>query len=264
MSNKYTGIPVVVGMATTESRASALLDSVMSIADQVDEVHIYANDYAPEVSHPRVKVHHAPLGDIGDAGFMYPFSREYRSTLETDDVGESINMIIGDDVIYPANYVESMIGRLGGLSSPDSPCAISLHGRLQMPPSIGYYTSLRRSQAVNGMRRLSKDTPVSILGTAYAVWFSSWVDFSIEDDFPQLWDEKITRNMGDIWFSKKLNDLGIPRVAVRHAPMWVGSVPGVDHSTSIAYRGRLDDSVQTSLFNSVDWSILSPKQPEDQ
>jgi len=248
---------VVIGMATIESRFDSMIDTMMSLKDQCDELHIYANDYKPEVTHSVVHVHHTPGGDLGDSGFMYPFTMaRINGKIADDPDGKYIHdevycFIVGDDIIYPPDYVETMILELKRVGEDK---VISLHGRRQFAPLESYYNSLKQEEAFNGLRHVPVDEKVTVLGTAYVCWHSSIIDFS-QNDFPLEWNGLNTKNMGDIWFSKKLQEAGIERVVVAHKSNWVQHTTKIDRKNSIFAAGKKDDFVQTRLFNSVEWSI---------
>ena len=244
---------VIIGMATIKERLESMLDTVESLTEQADEIHVYANDYDGTQDTSRiddlynVHMHYAPLGDLGDSAFMYPFIK--------NEYEDAVFYIVGDDVLYPPNYVETMFYSLRSVSNT----AISLHGRRQFSPLDSYYNSLKPEDAFNGFRSLKAAKGVTILGTAYACWHSNLVKWSW-DDFPQNWRGLNSRNMGDIWFSKKLNEMGVARLVIPHAADWVKHSKKIDLSKTIARRARSDDFVQTKLFNSVEWTITAPSK----
>ena len=245
--SKKNKTPVIIGMATVEERYDSMIDTVRSLQGQFDELHIYANDYSEDApifsKDDGIYWHDAPLGDLGDSAFMYPFIENPKE--------DAYCMIVGDDLVYPKDYVDHMISRLEGF---DNKVAISLHGRKQFKGLNSYYRDLEPIQAINGLRMSAVDHGVTILGTAYACWHSSLIDFAW-DDFPQDWRGLNSRNMGDIWFSKKLQEAGINRVAVKHKGGWVQHTTKIDRKKTIAYTSRKDDMVQTKLFNSVEWTL---------
>ena len=133
-------------------------------------------------------------------------------------------------------------------------CVISLHGRRQFSPLRSYYNDLKSKEAFNGFRYVAKDEKVTVLGTASTVWHSGTVELS-QEDFPQMYNGRSSRNMADIWFSKKLNEKGIDRIVVSHRAGWIEQSKIVDPKRSIGMLARKDDSVQTELFNSVKWVL---------
>jgi len=250
---------VVIGMATIESRYESMLDTVKSLEGQYDELHVYCNDYEWDPNDQgfdsNVYIHYSPDGDLGDSGFMYPFVShkigEDKGVSNTNVAIGAYCFIVGDDIIYPPDYVETMISELKRVGEDK---VISLHGRRQFSPLESYYNSLKPVDAFNGLRHVPIDVNVTVLGTAYACWHSSIIEFS-QDDFPLEWNGLNTKNMGDIWFSKKLQEAGIERVVVAHKANWVQHTTKIDRKSSIFAAGKKDDFVQTRLFNSVKWTI---------
>lgn len=249
--------PVIIGMATIEARRHCLPDTLASIEGQFDELHIYANDYEPEIDMPGVTVHHAPLGDLGDAGMMWPFAHE--SGIPDRKEG-AYCLCIPDDLIYRENYVQEMVD---GIERYDRRAAVGFHGRQQFGPCESFYNG--PLVALRCLGSVPEDTPCTILSTAAAGWHSSIVSWSL-DDFPQtLPDGRNSRNMADVWFSKKLQEAGIPRMILAHPFGFIRHTKKISTRDTIAARskgkdadGKWRDAVQTEVFNSVEWTLDTP------
>ena len=251
--SKKKKTPVIISMATIEERKESMIDTLISLRGQFDELHIYANDYLLLPGDLPSDIGNVTIysgldegmQDLGDAAFMYPF---------TDDRApedNSLCFIVGDDVLYPANYVVLMKGELDRIGKGS---VISLHGRRQFSPLESYYGSLTAKQAFNGFRAVANDQEVTVLGTAFVCWYSDLIDWSMED-FPQEWKGMNSRNMGDIWFSKKLNEKGIKRTVAKHRSHWVKHSKKINMNTTLSVKGKQSDPVQTALFNSVEWVV---------
>lgn len=245
--------PVIIGMATIEARRHCLPDTLASIEGQFDELHIYANDYALDLDTPKTIVHHAPLGDLGDAGMMYPFT--------LGDDRDMYCLCIPDDLIYRENYVQTMVD---GIERYDRKAAVGFHGRQQFGPCESFYNG--PLVALRCLGTVAEDTPCTILSTAAAGWHSSIVSWSL-DDFPQaLPDGRPSRNMADVWFSKKLQEAGIPRMILAHQFGFIRHTKKIDagKDTIAAWSkgkdkdGNWRDAVQTEVFNSVEWTLDMP------
>lgn len=94
-------------LATIKERQSSLLQTIASIYNQVDEVHVYLNDYErkPAILYVRmlndfknVKLHFGPelAGDLGDAAKFYFL----------DKLPECYYFSLDDDLFYSKNYVK--------------------------------------------------------------------------------------------------------------------------------------------------------------
>lgn len=242
MPKKRKRDPVVIGIATIKERFESLIDTLASLRAQADEIHVYMNyvddENKLEIKHrfgSLVTVRDVPLGDIGDAGMMYPFVIEKR---------DMYCFTAGDDIIYPPDYVQNLID---AIEARQRASVVGYHGRRQFSPVESYYRSLKSHEAFNCLRAVSQDERVTILGTAACAWHSSVIDMTIED-FPEP-------NMADIWFSKLLNEAGVPRVVLAHKAGYLKHSTKVDLDTTLARTLRDKDKLQTRVFNSVEWKI---------
>lgn len=253
--------PVIIGVATIESRRESLLETLESLTGQFDELHVYANDYDPEIDVPGVIVYPAPEGDLGDSGKMWPFVDEYW-TEWSDGLGDAYCFVIDDDLIFRPGTIEMMIE---GIERYDRRAAVGFHGRRQFSPVSSFYGDLKSNEALRVLGTVPEDTPCTILGTGCTGWHSSLVSWSL-DDFPQvLPDGRCSRNMADIWFSKKLQEAGIPRMVLAHQFGFVRHSKLVRPQDTIAHRsrgkdedGNWKDAVQTEVFNSLEWTLDTP------
>lgn len=254
-------VPVIIGMATIQARAESLLDTLASIDGQFDELHIYANDYEPEIDMPGVIVHYAPLGDLGDAGMMWPFTREFETTCKTGPIKNAYCLCIPDDLIYRENYVQLMVE---GIERYGRRAAVGFHGRQQFGPCESFYHG--PLVALRCLGTVPEDTPCTILSTAAAGWHSSLISWSL-DDFPQaLPDGRPSRNMADVWFSKKLQEFRVPRMILAHQFGFIRHTKLIDATKdTIAAQskgkdatGNWKDAVQTEVFNSIEWTLDTP------
>ena len=238
--------PTIVGMATIASRRESLVDTLESLSGQADEIHVYYNDYEPDPM-PHIEglvQHHAPLGDLGDAAMMYRF---------TDDRagGPAYFIPVPDDLIYEDDYVDVLVA---GIERYERDAAVGFHGRIQFSPAGSFYKDLPASGAVRCLGNVYEDTYVTILSTAAAAWHSDRVIFSMSH-FPQTYKGGNSRNMADVWFSKRLQEKKVPRIVLAHTEGWIRHTDKFDINTTIARLARDDDAVQTGVFNEVEWTL---------
>lgn len=247
--------PVIAGMATIDGRQESMKDAVESLAGQVDEIYVYCNDYYAGIDFLMsiscknnqlfvCDTHILGHMDHGDAAKFFNHSDGYDQPVYC--------LVVDDDLIYPPDFVDRLVACI---KSHDYKVAAGCHGRIQRSPVESYYRGLRGHQAIRALDGVEEDTRVTILGAGGAMWHSSLIEFTM-DDFPQsLPDGRPSRNMADIWFSRKLNEAEIPRIVVAHEAGWIEHTDKINLDTTIARTAPDDDSVQTDVFNEVRWQL---------
>jgi hypothetical protein len=144
---------VVAGMATQPARLATLAGSVLSVAAQVDELHVYLNglDETPR-GLPRaanVRYHCGPdLGTLGRLGFQH---------------GCDLFLTVDDDIIYPGDYVARHLA--AQLRYTDT--ITCMHGSILREEYDGYISSRR---VMSGYRLVSEDTPVHVGAMCSTAW----------------------------------------------------------------------------------------------
>lgn len=245
-------IPVIIGIATIRERRESLAETFESLLNQADRVLIYPNDYDPMVDRwDKVAFRSNKLGDIGDIG---KFAAIWMPVFNRPD--EYYCFVCDDDLIYPPDYVAKTIA---AIERHDRKAVVGYHGKLYFGPVSSYYGDLQNhvdNWGAHNHRCLDevvgpRDWRVTIIGTGCAAWHSS-----LFEENPLSMDDFKHPNMADIWFSKKCNDLGIPRYVIPHDAGWIRHSDKVDAARdTIAARYRNDDAVQTAVFNSVYWEV---------
>lgn len=229
---------ITASMATMPGREQSLEETVKSIINQVDELHIYLNDIEsyPMFAHEsKIKLyfskdHH---GDLGDAGKFY-----------TADQIEGYHFTIDDDIIYPSNYVSTLIA---AIEKSNRSCVVSCHGRIfGNLPVKSYYKN--HTQAFSCLRNVTKNVYAHVIGTGVLAYHTDTVKVDLS-----LFEYS---NMADIWFSKHCNSLNIPRLILAHSKGWIRVSENYDESGSIYTHQSINDSVQTKVTNSVNWSTV--------
>ena len=257
--------PVIIGIATIEERRESIEETLQSLEDQCDIQHVYASGFvfgAVDAAFMKGKMLYLRDDDtghgvnVGDAGKFYPF-------IENESF-DHYCLVCDDDLIYPPDYVETLIA---GIDRHDRKAVVGFHGKEYYSPVASYYGSFyedtRNLNAFNyrcldevECRRNYKlgdtlaDHQVTIIGTGCTGWHSS-----LFKDNPLSMDDFRHPNMADIWFSKKCNDLGIPRYVIPHDAGWIRHSDKVDMKRTIASTARDNDAIQTGVFNSVEWKL---------
>ncbi len=232
----HTMDKITASMATMPGRERSLQETVKSIINQVDELHIYMNDidtYPIFAENPKIKLffsknHH---GDLGDAGKFY-----------TADTIEGYHFTIDDDIIYPSNYVNTLIA---AIEKHNRKLIVSCHGRIfSNLPVASYYKN--HTQAFSCLRKVNEDVYAHVIGTGVLAYHTDTVKVNLA-----VFEYT---NMADIWFSKHCNEHNIPRLIIAHAKGWIKVSDNYDESGSIYTHQSINDTVQTEVTNSVKWS----------
>jgi hypothetical protein len=228
---------ITAGLATFEGRETSLKETVASILPQVDELHVYVNEleHIPEcLLDQKITVFRSQdlMGDLGDAGKFY-----------TADEVKGYYFTIDDDLIYPFDYVQQMIGAIERYRRK---AVVSLHGRVFMrQPLASYYTADARMFSC--LRMVASDVSAHVIGTGVMAYHTDLLRFSV--------DECRYTNMGDIWFSKFCEERNIKRVILKHEAGWIRNSSKYDQDGSIFNNHIYDDRVQTRISNQVNWKF---------
>jgi len=225
---------ITANMATIPARIKCLELAIGSIVNQVDQLNVYLNNFneIPEcLNHPNIKLYESQKhkGDLGDAGKFYK--------------SDSINgycLTIDDDIIYPADYVVSIINKI---EQYDRKYAISVHGRILLAPMNSYY---KDSKSVHCRAEIISDTFVHVLGTGVLAYHTDTIKVSI-DNFPMP-------NMADIWFAMLAQKQKVGLCVMEHRENWLEIMPVSD---TIHDRYKDSDSYQTTMINQIiEWKIF--------
>lgn len=228
---------VTASMATMPGRESSLMSVVESIIHQVDELRIYANNLTRKnihLHHKKVKWFYSKdhLGDLGDVGKFY----------QCEDIS-GYHFTIDDDLIYPSDYVYTMIEAIERYGRK---CVISAHGRIfPTGPVRSYYKGAM--QQFSCLRNVSQDVYAHVVGTGVLAYHTDTlkVPFGIFE----------ASNMADIWFSRHCQQKGIPRMIIKHQGGWIKDSQTYDQFSSIYFHNVYDESLQTRIMNTCQWSL---------
>ena len=226
---------VIAGMATIRSRYWTLTDVVKSIANQVDELHIYLNDYDkpnPNITYPNVIFHSGvkSAGDIGDAGKFYAV-----------DGYSGYYLSLDDDLIYPPDYVEKLIDRIEHYNRK---AIISFHGRELKQGKIENYYSRSSKKLLRCLRTVEYDQYVHIGGTGVMGFHTDTVNVSVKDF-------KI-KNMADVWMGKLAQKQKVPIIVAGHKVGWIKHA-SIDMNKTIAAKGKRSFELVTKIVNQNKW-----------
>ncbi len=229
---------ITATMATMLGREKSLEEAVNSIINQVDELHIYMNNidyYPPFASNSKIKLFFSKdhRGDLGDAGKFF-----------TADRISGYHFAIDDDIIYPQNYVSTLIT---AIEKHKRKYVVSCHGRIfQKLPIKSYYKN--HSEAFSCLRSVPNDVFAHIIGTGVLAYHTDTLKINLT-----LFEYT---NMADIWFSKYCNEKNIPRLILAHKKGWMKLSNKYDESGSIYTHQSINDEIQTEITNSVKWDTV--------
>lgn len=244
-----------VSIASHWTRETSLHSAINSLGPQVDHINVYLNDYdriPPYLQAPYITVmsskDKASRGDIGDIGKFF----------WSNEITTEFHLTADDDLIYPEDYVTSLIAFWRKYKAP---LVVSAHGiRIKheelSPPhgrrGKGYYGSREVWMA---MEMVNKPAAVHILGTGTMLYRPHDIGrIEIDSMFP-------SPNMADIWFAILAQRLKLPMVVIPHHRLWIQEIPGTFENSIYkqSTRTRNSERNQTEAVKSVGtWEIHEP------
>lgn len=230
---------VIATMATMPSRINALQEAVQSLIPQVDELHIYLNEFdsVPEFLKKNHKLHiyrsQECAGDLGDVG-KFHISGNIKG----------YHFPVDDDIIYPNDYVVKMIDQA---EKHKRKYVIGLHGRIfgKLPVKTYYHG---HTEAFRALGEVKEDVFVHVTGMGTCCYHTDTFKIGLED-FE-------TTNMTDVWFSVKANNCKIPILLIKHKNAWLKESKKYNVQQSIYVNCHRDDPVQTKAVNETKWNKL--------
>ena len=226
---------ITASLASFPPREMALKGTVESILPQVDELHVYLNNYVQTpkyLEHPKIRVYKSQLcdDDLGDAGKFY-----------TAEFIKGYHFTIDDDLIYPFYYVQNMID---AIEKHGRKKAITLHGRIfNQLPVKSYYKG--HSFAYGCLNEVKKDTLVHVGGTGVMAYHTDTIRFNLE-----LFE---MTNMADIWFAKHCHENNVRILLLAHEKGYIKNSPYYRLNETIYANCHQNDEVQTNIINSIKW-----------
>ncbi|MTK63125.1 MAG: hypothetical protein F8N15_00935, partial [Methanobacterium sp.] len=201
---KKTGERTIASLASIPARRDILFDSVFSLLPQCDLVSVFLNGY-PDIPdflhHPRIRIRRSQdWDDRGDAGKF--------SWIGVPD-GDGYRVIADDDLIYPVDFVPSMIRVV---EKHEKRAIAGAHGVLLKQPVTAYYEMDSR-YVFHFESQLRQERTVHVLGTNAVCYHSSLV--------PMRWADFMFPNMADIFLARFAQEHGIPMVAVMRPRSWI-------------------------------------------
>lgn len=189
------------GVATTPNRVAMLEQAVISIAPQVDEIHVFLNGHesvpsflkgVPTVSTYLSRDH----DDLGDAG-------KFRGLPKRQD---GFYLSFDDDIVYPLNYAERLTRAVEQYR-----CPAGVHGSIIRRDIASYYTHQGR-HVFHFRDKLERDIPVDIIGTGTFCSDLERHPLIVGFDY---------RNMADLWVAEYYRQKQVPLLCVARDYEWL-------------------------------------------
>jgi hypothetical protein len=191
----------ICGLAAIPRRAGQLNDVLHSLWPQVDEVHVYCNNFRPPPGSRVEGVNYIfsrqeAAGDLGDAGKFF-------ATLGRKDC---VVLSCDDDLIYPRGYAMKM-GRAAMATAPSIICA---HGST-LPPRFSSYF---QDRTLHHYRDATTRKRIHVPGTGVTAFCGDAIDLELKRDFP-------TKIMADIHLAVAAKRAGVPVILIEHGKNFV-------------------------------------------
>lgn len=221
---------VFAGLASFGNRSEVLGKAVESLLHQVDRLGVYLNGYDrvpgflddPKIEVARSEDH----GDKRDNGkFFFLDTTPYRYYAAADD-----------DIAYPPDYIERMVGRLGD-AGPNA--AVAVHGAVYPTEILGLFKPRHLFHFSDALQHVM---PVHLVGTGTVVFDQdSWQLGRTEFGEP---------GMADVWFAAAAQRRGARLFVVNRSRDWLVDVSGSgpDRGPRLFAEAALDDSYQVSVL----------------
>lgn len=227
-----SSLPRVAAIATMPSRAETFQKVLAAIRPQVDQVFVYLDGYdrPPAFLHGMDQVSVQRAEDQGD---LHASSRFLcLQQLSTP----AVVAMVDDDIIYPTNYVERLVGVL---AEARGQAVVGVHGRIFVPPHLSYVTDAMPLHFGLG---LSRHCSVHEVGVGTCAFVSSVLDVD-----PRRWDRC---DMNDITIAVEAQRRGLPRIAIAREANWLQAY-AQEQADSLWARTVKDDTEQSRRMRAL-------------
>lgn len=191
---------ITASLASIFDRRVMLENTITSLWPQVDRINVILNDYrfTPEyLNDKKIKVYH--LNNIkGDAGKFY-------------DLPEGEIFLCDDDLIYPPDYVLTMLWKL---SEYDGQAIITNMGKIFKPkPICNYHSSRDRLEAFHWNVEVLEEKEIQVGGTGVMCFDTRY--------FKPKYEDVTIANMADLWVAKWAKEQGKRIIINPHPADWI-------------------------------------------
>lgn len=237
-------LPIIANICSIPERANLLKQTLESLSPQVHQINIYLDRYKqiPDFinkCHPNVRIYSSTEHpDLRDNGKFLMF---------TDSIEECYYFTVDDDLVYPPDYIESLVRCIEKYSRK---AVIGLHGVLLPEHPAGYFSSYRKVHSFE--KELERDALVNVLGTGTVAFHSHLMQGLTVNYFKKS-------GMADLYLAIYCKDNLIPMVALARPDEWLTELPSPN--TSLYHEFKLKDDEQSHLVGGrCPWGYTSIKQ----
>jgi FkbM family methyltransferase len=227
---RYDHNAISACIASYPPRKDKLREVVARLLPQVDQLHVYLNEYeeVPDfLRHSRISVELGGtarnLRDNGKFHFMQTLPAGFVLTVD-------------DDIAYPPDYVETLVRKV---EFYERRAVVGLHGTIFAKPIRNYF---RGRTVYHFEHELGNDVVVNQLGTGTVAFHTDLIRPDI--------NEFKTTGMADVWLALACKRQAAPMIAIERPAGFLQSL-GVEETT-LFREFRKDDSRQTKLVRSVE------------
>jgi len=225
---------IVASLASMGDRSQHLKNTVESLlANPFTRVNIYLHDYSKGsydhiLNDSRVHVIDCtPEEDNGD-------SDKFHWCEEID----GYHFTCDDDLIYPVNYVETMVDCI---NRNQRRAVVSAQGYVfNTLPMTNYFSKDRSSYSC--LRAVPQDVPCHGLGTGAMAYHTGTIKVT-KDIF-------VIPNMTDIWMTLHCQKQHVPMICCAHQEGWIQYADGLPLEDTIAGGAINDNQLHCQLINS--------------
>lgn len=233
---------ITVSIASIPSRIIPLEITINSLISQVDILNVYLNNYKniPSFLYNKkiIVMRSQDYKDLGDIGKFYWI-----------DKIDGYHFTCDDDIIYPNNYIQSMIKEINKYNG-----FISYHGVIFKQP----FKSFTNSKTTYHFRRfVGNDYLVNLLGTGVMGYDADIIKIPL-DIFKH-------KNMADIFIAIFAKNKKIPCMVIKHKKNYLKDYYKENSSffflfksfiSNISNKSKKNDNIQTQLIkDNAPWDI---------
>jgi len=219
---------ITAALCTHPPALPGLQLTIDSITEQVDQIYVYMNDIQ-SVPHwlqrPNIQVvlSKDALGDLKSNGKHYFAERI-----------EGYCFALDDDIIYPPDYVKTMIEKIEAYKRKAIVC---VHGSIIRYPFVSYYMN---RICLPFTKQLQEDVRVDVGSSGTQAYHTDTIRFYL-NDFP-------TANMDDIYLTIKAARNKVPIICIQREGEWLRDASGPDRSHTIYFNRSKYDAAATALI----------------
>jgi len=234
LNTKITDKKYVAGIASMPSRIETLEKVIKGILPQVDEIHIFLNNFStvpPFLYHNKIHIHRSQEhGDQRDNGKFFGLNF----------VGDDCYYFtLDDDIHYPRGYFNLLTEKIINHSNN---VVVGVHGVIYAAKPKSFFDRI----TFNFERELVTDMPVSVLGTGTTGFYTGRVKPPFEFF--------TATGMADLFLGSYLKKIKIPAICISRPSEWLKEYHRDDRSDTIYQQTKASSTpYDTFLIENSPW-----------